>query len=248
MFKGNTIASVCAIEVPAGAGSRVELKVVVETSGQDPELEQDRLMPVQAQAPTYQQQQQQRPLGFMQTDPSMDPTPLGGLQGSIAADLQQGTDTSHSGGEAQLKEAAPASDIQQQAPLDVAPPTKAEVPAPEDAPPATTESLPTKEAPPSTQPPITTIGAYRVFGCDGEVSDDVLLAALKAAYRDGVDIVNLSLGGSSGWPEEPFATACSAYTQKSLHIAIANGNDGEEGLFEDGAPATAAGAVSVGSV
>ncbi|KAG0291090.1 hypothetical protein BGZ96_005492 [Linnemannia gamsii] len=96
--------------------------------------------------------------------------------------------------------------------------------------------------------PDATIGAYRVFGCNGEVSDDVLLAALKAAYRDGMDIVNLSLGGSSGWPEEPFATACSAYIQKGLHIAIANGNDGEEGLFEDGAPATAAGAVAVGSV
>lgn len=87
-----------------------------------------------------------------------------------------------------------------------------------------------------------------MFGCEGEVSDDVLLAALKKAYRDGMDIVNLSLGGSSGWPEEPFATACSAYIKKGLHIAIANGNDGEEGLFEDGAPATAAGAVAVGSV
>lgn len=87
-----------------------------------------------------------------------------------------------------------------------------------------------------------------MFGCEGEVSDDVLLAALKTAYRDGMDIVNLSLGGSSGWPEEPFATACSAYIKKRLHIAIANGNDGEEGLFEDGAPATAAGAVAVGSV
>ncbi|KAK5823345.1 hypothetical protein F5H01DRAFT_317862 [Linnemannia elongata] len=96
--------------------------------------------------------------------------------------------------------------------------------------------------------PDATIGAYRVFGCEGEVSDDVLLAALKRAYRDGMDIVNLSLGGSSGWPEEPFATACSAYIKKGLHIAIANGNDGEEGLFEDGAPATAAGAVAVGSV
>ncbi|KAF9922857.1 hypothetical protein FBU30_007000 [Linnemannia zychae] len=92
------------------------------------------------------------------------------------------------------------------------------------------------------------IGAYRVFGCEGEVSDDVLLAALKRAYRDGMDIVNLSLGGSSGWPEEPYATACSAYIKKGLHIAIANGNDGEEGLFEDGAPATAAGAIAVGSV
>ncbi|KAG0213891.1 hypothetical protein BGX28_003315 [Mortierella sp. GBA30] len=96
--------------------------------------------------------------------------------------------------------------------------------------------------------PDATLGAYRVFGCDGEVGDDVLLAAMKAAYRDGMDIVNLSLGGSSSWPEEPFATACSAYIQKGLHIATANGNDGEEGLFEDGAPATAAGAIAVGSV
>ncbi|KAG0332559.1 hypothetical protein BG000_009906 [Podila horticola] len=96
--------------------------------------------------------------------------------------------------------------------------------------------------------PEATLGAYRVFGCEGEVSDDVLLAALKAAYRDGMDVVNLSLGGSSGWPEEPFAVACSAYIQKGMHISIANGNDGEEGLFEDGAPATAAGAIAVGSV
>ncbi|KAF9584792.1 hypothetical protein BGW38_005148, partial [Lunasporangiospora selenospora] len=96
--------------------------------------------------------------------------------------------------------------------------------------------------------PDVTLGAYRVFGCDGEVSDDVLLAALKRAYRDGMDIVNLSLGGSSGWPEEPFAIACNAYIQKGLHISIANGNDGEQGLFEDGAPATAAGAIAVGSV
>ncbi|KAF9405082.1 hypothetical protein BGZ94_003767, partial [Podila epigama] len=96
--------------------------------------------------------------------------------------------------------------------------------------------------------PDATLGAYRVFGCDGEVSDDVLLAALKAAYRDGMDIVNLSLGGASGWPEEPFAMACSAYIRKGLHISIANGNDGEEGLFQDGAPATAMGAIAVGSV
>ncbi|KAG0027455.1 hypothetical protein BGZ81_005628 [Podila clonocystis] len=96
--------------------------------------------------------------------------------------------------------------------------------------------------------PEATLGAYRVFGCEGEVSDDVLLAALKAAYRDGMDVVNLSLGGASGWPEEPFAVACSAYIQKGMHISIANGNDGEEGLFEDGAPATAAGAIAVGSV
>ncbi|KAG0366756.1 hypothetical protein BGZ54_004918 [Gamsiella multidivaricata] len=96
--------------------------------------------------------------------------------------------------------------------------------------------------------PDVTLGAYRVFGCNGEVSDDVLLAALKRAYRDGMDVVNLSLGGSSGWPEEPFAIACSGYITKGLHIAVANGNDGEQGLFEDGAPATAVGAVAVGSV
>ncbi|KAF8988842.1 hypothetical protein BGZ52_010819 [Haplosporangium bisporale] len=96
--------------------------------------------------------------------------------------------------------------------------------------------------------PEATLGAYRVFGCEGEVSDDVLLAALKMAYRDGMDVVNLSLGGASGWPEEPFAVACSAYIQKGMHISIANGNDGDQGLFEDGAPATAAGAIAVGSV
>ncbi|KAK3818786.1 MAG: hypothetical protein J3Q66DRAFT_387644 [Benniella sp.] len=96
--------------------------------------------------------------------------------------------------------------------------------------------------------PGVTLGAYRVFGCEGEVGDNVLLAAFKAAYRDGMDIVNLSLGGSSGWPDEPLAIACAAYIAKGFHIASANGNNGDEGLFENDAPATVAGAVAVGSV
>ncbi|KAF9910104.1 hypothetical protein EC991_007236 [Linnemannia zychae] len=475
MFKGNTIASVCALDVPVrGGDSVVETRVTVETSRQDPEQEQeqDQSIPAQAQALGYQQQQQQRPLGFVETDPSMDPVPLSGLQESIeAAGSSHDTDSStlQRGGDADLKEAAPASDNHQQALLNALPSSSnPDIPEPDDTQLPITEAPPTTEVPPPTQPPTSntgtpvrrqintyyarlsampgteeakaqhllvreallalpgkvtirhefgmdeddvlnvisfklegnsegleevaalvgvvgiypvrtrkrpkalplgslqktrpslesahiltgiqmaheklgltgkgikvgiidtgvdykhpalggcfgpgckvafgydfvgddydngnsekdtpkpdrdpmdcaghgthvagivaarnqgpnaigpqdfvgvapdaTIGAYRVFGCDGEVSDDVLLAALKAAYRDGMDIVNLSLGGSSGWPEEPFATACSAYIQKGLHIAIANGNDGEEGLFEDGAPATAAGAVAVGSV
>jgi len=83
-----------------------------------------------------------------------------------------------------------------------------------------------------------TLGAYRVFGCEEEVGDNVLLAAFKAAYRDGMDIVNISLGGSSGWPDEPLAMACAAYIAKRFHIASANGNNGDKGLFENDAPAT----------
>jgi hypothetical protein len=46
-----------------------------------------------------------------------------------------------------------------------------------------------------------TLGAYRVFGCDGFVGDNVLIEAIDRAVRDGCDIINLSLASGSGYAE-----------------------------------------------
>ncbi|KAJ7253644.1 peptidase S8/S53 domain-containing protein [Mycena rebaudengoi] len=46
-----------------------------------------------------------------------------------------------------------------------------------------------------------TILAYRIFGCFGQVSDDVIIDALLRAVKAGADILNLSLGGPNGWTE-----------------------------------------------
>ncbi|KAJ1940633.1 hypothetical protein EC988_006979, partial [Linderina pennispora] len=68
-----------------------------------------------------------------------------------------------------------------------------------------------------------------------------------AAYRDGADIISLSLGGVS-WPEGPSAVVCSNLAKKGVVVVAANGNDGASGLYTAGAPAVGSGVLSVGSV
>ena len=42
--------------------------------------------------------------------------------------------------------------------------------------------------------PDATISAYRVFGCSGSTSSEVLAAAMARAASDGMDVVNMSIG------------------------------------------------------
>lgn len=91
MFKGNTIAFVCALDVSVDAEGYKPNVVVVETLTQDQDGEHDeQAREVQAHVQGFQQQQQQqqqrqRPLGFVESDLSLDSTPLSGLQGKIVA-------------------------------------------------------------------------------------------------------------------------------------------------------------------
>ena len=49
--------------------------------------------------------------------------------------------------------------------------------------------------------PGVTFGAYRVFGCAGSVTDDVMLAAMEPALADGMDVLNMSIGDAfNNWP------------------------------------------------
>jgi len=50
--------------------------------------------------------------------------------------------------------------------------------------------------------PAATLGIYKVFGCTGQVANDVLIEAFTMAYNAGADIITASIGGASGWPEE----------------------------------------------
>src|SRR6266545_2864160 len=42
--------------------------------------------------------------------------------------------------------------------------------------------------------PGVTFGAYRVFGCEGSTSADIMLAAMERALDDGMDVLNMSIG------------------------------------------------------
>lgn len=79
--------------------------------------------------------------------------------------------------------------------------------------------------------PGATLGAYRVFGCSGQAGNDVLIAAFNQAYQDGANIITASIGGPSGWSEEPWAEAVSRIVDKGVPCTVSAGNEGAEGIF-----------------
>lgn len=49
--------------------------------------------------------------------------------------------------------------------------------------------------------PNVTLGAYRVLGCEGGVSNDVLIKAFLMAYESSADVITSSIGSLGGWSE-----------------------------------------------
>ena len=92
------------------------------------------------------------------------------------------------------------------------------------------------------------INAYRVFGCTGAVTDDVVISAMTSAAADGVDIISMSLGESNGWSEAPSAVVASRIADTGIFLSIAAGNSGSQGLFDSGAPGTGSNVAAVASV
>lgn len=71
------------------------------------------------------------------------------------------------------------------------------------------------------------IGMYRVFGCSGGATEDVLYLGFQQAVDDGVDILSLSLGSTDQWEgDDPFADVTSAVVAAGIVVVIANGNVG----------------------
>ncbi|KAI1117033.1 peptidase S8/S53 domain-containing protein [Nemania sp. NC0429] len=79
--------------------------------------------------------------------------------------------------------------------------------------------------------PGVTLGSYRVFGCGGSASNDVLIQAYLRAFEDGSNIITASIGGSSGWSEDPWAVVVSRIVQAGVPCTVSAGNDGAAGLF-----------------
>ncbi|KAG8665486.1 hypothetical protein FPOAC2_10561 [Fusarium poae] len=75
------------------------------------------------------------------------------------------------------------------------------------------------------------LGSYRAFGCNGEAGNDILIAAFNQAFEDGADIISASIGGPSGWSEEPWAVAVSRIVEQGVPCVLAAGNTGSAGLF-----------------
>ncbi|OTB00257.1 hypothetical protein M426DRAFT_324409 [Hypoxylon sp. CI-4A] len=96
--------------------------------------------------------------------------------------------------------------------------------------------------------PDVTLGMYRVFGCQGGSSDDVLIAAFNQAYEDGSDIITASIGGPSGWSEDPWAVVAQRIVEAGVIVTAAAGNDGSNGLFYASSAANGKKVTAVASV
>ncbi len=96
--------------------------------------------------------------------------------------------------------------------------------------------------------PGVTFGAYRVFGCAGSTSADIMIAAMERIAKDGADVLNMSIGSSFQWPQYPTAQAATRLVEKKGIVVVASaGNNGANGLWATGAPALGERVISVAS-
>jgi subtilisin family serine protease len=89
--------------------------------------------------------------------------------------------------------------------------------------------------------------AYRVFGCEGETTEDIVLQAMEMVLDDGADVLNMSLGSALQWPQNPTAKAASRLVKHGIVVVAAIGNDAALGLYAGGAPAVGKEVIGVAS-
>lgn len=79
-------------------------------------------------------------------------------------------------------------------------------------------------------------GAYRVFGCEGSTTADIMIAAMERALFDGMHVLNMSIGSAYQWPQYPTAAASDRLVNKGMVVVASIGNNGANGLYSAGAP------------
>ena len=91
------------------------------------------------------------------------------------------------------------------------------------------------------------LGAYRVFGCSGSTTADIMIQAMERALADGMDVVNMSIGSTYQWPEYPTAKAASRLVRRGVVVVASIGNDGDKALAAGSAPGVGAEVIGVAS-
>lgn len=95
--------------------------------------------------------------------------------------------------------------------------------------------------------PGVTFGAYRVFGCVGSTTADIMIQAMELALADDMDVLNMSIGSSFQWPQYPTAQAASRLVNRGMVVVASIGNSGASGLYAAGAPGLGAKVIGVAS-
>ena len=84
--------------------------------------------------------------------------------------------------------------------------------------------------------PEVTFKAYRVFGCAGSTSSDIMVAAMEKIAEDGADVLNMSIGSAFQWPQYPTAQAADRLVNQGVVVVTSAGNEGTRGAYAVGAP------------
>ncbi|OAQ27343.1 subtilisin-like protein [Linnemannia elongata AG-77] len=79
--------------------------------------------------------------------------------------------------------------------------------------------------------PGVTFGIYKVIGKAGVTTTEVLLSAMEMAYKDGMNIINMSLGGGSAYRDGPEAKLAETLTANGMVVISAAGNEGSDGVW-----------------
>lgn len=91
------------------------------------------------------------------------------------------------------------------------------------------------------------LGNYNIFPGDlANARSEDILNALEAAYADGFDVANMSLGGGSHGAQDLLTVAVDNLDQANMVVAVANGNSGP-GFSTVESPGMAARALAAGA-
>jgi minor extracellular serine protease Vpr len=91
------------------------------------------------------------------------------------------------------------------------------------------------------------LGNYNVFpGAVGNARSEDILNALEAAYADGFDIANMSLGGGASGIQDLLTVAVDNLDRANMVVTISNGNEGP-GYRTVGSPGSAARGLTAGA-
>jgi minor extracellular serine protease Vpr len=91
------------------------------------------------------------------------------------------------------------------------------------------------------------LGNYNVFpGTVANARSEDILNALEAAYQDGFDVANMSLGGGASGVQDLLTVAVNNLDQANMVVAVSAGNEGP-GPRTVGSPGSAARALTAGA-
>ena len=80
-------------------------------------------------------------------------------------------------------------------------------------------------------------GAYRVFGCAGSTTEEIMIAAMERALDDDMDVLNMSIGDAfNNWHSSPTGQASTNLVKRGVVVVASIGNSGANGVYSGGVP------------